>query len=367
MAIMARSVQSTSRTESAVSQQARPRGGLQFDWLFTLMCCWFIGGLHLDGWAHYHIPDLETFFTPWHAVLYSGYVVSAAVLVVALVRNHARGYTWRRALPPGYGVSLAGAAVFAVGGVLDMIWHLLFGIEVSVEALLSPTHLMLATGAVLIVTGPLRAAWQRLPGRTTFNWRTGLPALLSLTLLLSLLAFFTQFAHPFVDNWASINVQGTVTPFFDQALGIASILLQTTLLMAVVLLLVWRWALPFGMLTLLLAATTGLISVMHDQEPWIVVAVVAGLLADLLYRLLQPSAKRRVPLRVFAFVMPAILYGLYVIGMIIHDHGIGWSVHVWAGSTVMAGMVGLLLSYLVAPLQMPPEDSPSLDAVRLYP
>ncbi len=367
MASVARSVQSNSRPVSVMGRGARPRGSLRFDWLFTLMCCWFVGGVHLDGWAHNHIPDLETFFTLWHAVLYSSYVVSAAVLVLALLRNHARGYAWRRALPPGYAVSLAGAAVFAVGGVLDMLWHLLFGIEVSVEALLSPTHLLLATGGILMITGPLWAAWQRLPGRASFTWRTGLPALLSLTLVLALLAFFTQFAHPFVDNWASINVQGTVTPFFDQALGIASILLQTTLLMAVVLLLVWRWALPFGMLTLLLAVATALISVMHDQQPWIAVAVVSGLLADLLYRRLKPSAERRVPFRVFAFVMPAVLYGLYFIGMIAHDHGIGWSVHLWVGSTVMAGLVGLLLSYLVVPLQLPPDDSPSLGAARTDP
>ena len=353
MALLAPTVDPASPTVSAGSQRARPHGSLRFDGLFILMCCWFVGGLHLDGWAHNHIPDLETFFTPWHAALYSGYGASATVLIFTLLRNHAHGYGWRRALPRGYGPSLAGAAVFVVGGVLDMLWHLLFGIERSVEALLSPTHLLLATGAVLMITGPLRAAWERLPGRDTFTWRTGYPALLSLTLVLSLLAFFTQFAHPFVDNWAALGVQGTVTPFFDQALGIASILLQTTILMAVVLLLVWRWTLPFGMLTLLLVLSTALISVMHDQQPWIVVALVGGLLADLLYRQLRPSAERRLPLRAFAFAMPAFLYSLYFIGMNAHDGGIGWSVHLWVGSTVMAGMVGLLLSYLVVPLQVP--------------
>jgi len=53
--------------------------------------------------------------------------------------------------------------------------------------------------------------------------------------------------------------------------------------------------------------------------------------------------------------------------MIVHDHGIGWSVHLWVGSTVMAGMVGLLLSYLVVPLQLPPDDSPSSGAARTHP
>lgn len=30
-----------------------------------------VGGVFTDGWAHFNRPGLETFFTPWHAVLYS--------------------------------------------------------------------------------------------------------------------------------------------------------------------------------------------------------------------------------------------------------------------------------------------------------
>jgi hypothetical protein len=235
-----------------VESLQRVRGGLRFDWAFTLACCWLIGGLHLDGWAHNHIPELETFFTSWHAALYSGYGAIAAVLAVTLVRNRARGHAWRQALPPGYAVSFVGVVLFAVGGVLDMVWHLLFGIERSVEALLSPTHLLLATSGVLMVTGPLRAAWRRLPARSDLTWGTGLPALLSLTFVAAVLAFFTQFAHPFVDNLASAKVDvSVVPPFFDQALGVGSILLQTAILMGVVLLLVRRWAPPFGALALI--------------------------------------------------------------------------------------------------------------------
>ncbi len=60
-------------------------------------------------------------------------------------------------MQPGYGLSLLGVSIFALGGVSDMIWHMLFGIEVNVDALLSPTHLLLAVGMALIVSGPLRA------------------------------------------------------------------------------------------------------------------------------------------------------------------------------------------------------------------
>ena len=33
---------------------------------------WLVLGVFVDGWAHFNRPGLETFFTPWYAVLYSG-------------------------------------------------------------------------------------------------------------------------------------------------------------------------------------------------------------------------------------------------------------------------------------------------------
>jgi len=130
--------------------QNRPAlGGMRFDWIVSVLCALLIGGVWLDNWAHTHGKVDKSFFTPWHAVLYSAFAVAAVFLVMSLVRNHNKGYPWREALPPGYDLSLLGVIVFAAGGVLDMIWHILFGIEVSVEALLSPTHLILAFGLVL--------------------------------------------------------------------------------------------------------------------------------------------------------------------------------------------------------------------------
>jgi hypothetical protein len=122
------------------------RDELRFDWIISVFSALLIGGVWLDNWAHTHGKVDNTFFTPWHAVLYSAFAVVAAFLVLSLLRNHRKGYPWREALPPGYHLSLLGVAIFAVGGILDMIWHILFGIEVSVEALLSPTHLLLAFG-----------------------------------------------------------------------------------------------------------------------------------------------------------------------------------------------------------------------------
>jgi len=38
---------------------------------------WLIVGAYVDAWAHHHL-SFETFFTPWHALLYSGLAANAA-------------------------------------------------------------------------------------------------------------------------------------------------------------------------------------------------------------------------------------------------------------------------------------------------
>jgi dipeptidyl aminopeptidase/acylaminoacyl peptidase len=158
-----------------------------------------IGGLDLDIWAHSHGRVDQSFFTPWHAVLYGAMALNGIVLGIVMARNVLRnGYPWRHALPAGYGLSLVGVIAFAIGGGLDLAWHTLFGIEEDIQALLSPTHLILATSAALILTGPLRSAAIRISGSTPARWREFGPAVLSVSAVFTLLALFSQFAHPFI-------------------------------------------------------------------------------------------------------------------------------------------------------------------------
>ncbi|HEX7975357.1 MAG TPA: hypothetical protein VF498_13190 [Anaerolineales bacterium] len=310
--------------------------GLRYDWAIALLSLWMIGGVYLDAWAHHKFP-IETFFTPWHAVLYSGFLAVAVLLSVTFVRNLARGYAWREAMPAGYSLSLVGAGVFLAGGVGDMLWHMLFGIEVNLEALLSPTHLLLAVGASLIGLGPLRATLNR-PGSRS----PGLPALISLTLLLAVLAFFTAYAHPLIE------ATGGEHSGSDRALTIAGVLLQTGLFMGVVLFALQRWELPFGSLTLIFTLSTVMAVGIHENFEMLPVGILSGLAADFLQVQLKPSIGNPGAVRWFAFSVPVIFYTLYFATRAITG-SLDWAVHLWAGSILLAGIAGLLLSYAYVP------------------
>lgn len=172
-------------TPTARSADRRPE---TVDVRVTFALAWILGGLFLDGWWHINDPSMETFFTPWHAVLYSGVLVLAGVVAEATLVRRRRGSSWREAVPPGYLPAAAGAALFAAGASTDLVWHEILGIEVGVEALLSPPHLALGAAGLLVMAAPWRAA--ALSGRRDAPWT----AVLSAAFVVAQLGFFTQYA-----------------------------------------------------------------------------------------------------------------------------------------------------------------------------
>jgi hypothetical protein len=317
-----------------------------FEWAMVALSTAVAGGAHVDAWAHGHVPStLETFFTPWHAVLYASLLATTAFLVLSAASTGARPWEWGRALPDGYALSLVGCLLFAVAGVLDLAWHLRFGIEAGFEALISPTHLFLMVSAGLIVSGPLRAAW-RCPGR-----RLGWPAVASAMLTLTGLTFFAQFDHPFTQPWASLpgtSLQAHVA----EELGMLGVILQTGLLMGVALLLVRRFDLPPGTFTVVMGVNAVFVTLIREAGPVILVGVAAGLAADVLHALLRPSPARLERVRLFAFAVPLVLYGLYFGGVLVTS-GSWWPVHLWAGAPVVAGLTGWIVSLAVLPPAVP--------------
>ncbi|QIN84482.1 hypothetical protein GBA63_18920 [Rubrobacter tropicus] len=364
----------TSIVGAAGTKAARGTGATGLDWAVAAASILFVGGAWLDAWAHDNLPaTLETFFTPWHAILYAGLLAAAVTLSWAAIRNHARGVSWRGALPDGYGLSALGVAAFAAGGVGDMLWHVFFGIEVGLEALLSPTHLLLAAGATLVASGPLRAAWLR-PGSR--SGAVPLPALLSLGLTVSVLVFFTAYANPFGIPWPdsqfnlarfdfsvvpaeSGSQDGPVyaaTEGLGRALGVTGILLQAGILMGAMLLAARRWVLPFGAATLVFSLALVPSVFPHGYYLFVPVAVLGGLISDVLLR--YPAAGRSGAPRLFAFAAPAGLYALYFAALALTG-GLSWPVELWAGTVVLAGAVGMLVAFLAGSSDAPPSSETS--------
>ena len=125
-----------------------------------------------DGWAHSKVPEFEGFFTPWHGALYAAFAAATVWIVVLGLR---RGVGLHgllqpldavRRLPAGYPSAAVGVLVFGLGGVLDLLWHTAFGID----ALLSPSLLVLFVGGMLLLTAPVCRAW---PHRTAPSGSAG--------------------------------------------------------------------------------------------------------------------------------------------------------------------------------------------------
>ncbi len=91
----------------------------------------------------------ETFFTLSHMVLYIGVGISmiSAILglILILTKKEVRG----RPFVFGAKIILAGALMQIIAGPGDFYWHELFGID----GLLSPTHLALAVGIMMVSVG----------------------------------------------------------------------------------------------------------------------------------------------------------------------------------------------------------------------
>ena len=93
-----------------------PADNLRLDWLMAIVSCAIVFGLYIDGWAHNHGQVDDSFFTPWHALLYGAVGFAGLVLIISHFRNVNAGHRWTKALPAGYTLSLIGFFAFGAGG-----------------------------------------------------------------------------------------------------------------------------------------------------------------------------------------------------------------------------------------------------------
>jgi hypothetical protein len=312
-----------------------------------------ITGLFLDGWAH-GASKPETFFSPWHGVLYSGFAV-------AMIYTAIDGYRLRRrgepvAMEP---YMVAGIVFFSLAGVGDMLWHQVFGIEVGVEALLSPSHLALMIGGVLLATFPLRLAWSDPDGAfRTRSFGAFFPTVVSVSLATALVSFFTMYVSAFaVSRFAG----GSDPEFGLEAMhGAGAILFSNLLFMIPLLLVLRRWTPPAGTFTFLfgvvLLAMTGLDG--FARIPLVIPALIGGAVADVLVRRLVPSSENARAIRVVASVTPLALWAAFF-AVTSRMGDLGWQPELWSGAIVLCVLSGFGLSLLVVPPAIPVPEAQS--------
>jgi hypothetical protein len=333
---------------------------LRFDWKFSAACFAWSCGITLDGWNHIHLDtSTESFFTPWHALLYAGYALTAFVLFWEIRAAMRAGATFREAIPAGYGPSVAGVALFALGGLGDMMWHLAFGIERGISAAFSPTHLLLLFALTLTLFGPLRALVAR--GREA-SLREELPALLALTYFLNAADLYNDwnmriaadaaesplvlFAHLPPNALAELS-------YFQLGYGLLALVARAVLLGGVALYVARALPRHFGALTLIFGlnalSTTLMRSGIDSLELTLSPNICAGLVADAIVTIVRPGNVPHWRLQLLGFAVP-FAYAAVTLA-IVGETGGGywWEVHQVTGCAVMAGFCGLLIASVVRP------------------
>ncbi len=347
----------TQSISSVASKTGQPRASRVDNILTVAFGTWLMLGLFVDGFFHnsQHVK-LDSFFTPWHAMLYSGYMAVSLWMAWQVLRNIKAGYVGFKAIPVGYELGLLGSVLFGVGGLLDMGWHLAWGIEQEVNALYSPTHLLLASSGVLILTTPLRSAWSGDPVGVRSSWHTFLPTFLSFLTSLSFISFIQQ------QYWSIAQMVHLYTgEHLGKLLSLCGMMFSSVIIFGGFLYLIRRWILPFGVFTLVLGLNTTLMLGMTQGERFsqgyvlaeVAVGFGAGLICDLLYQWLRPSSANISSLRLWAFLAPFTLWLTHFAAVKITGSYLYLTLEMWTGVCVSTGLLGLMLSVLMFPPAIP--------------
>lgn len=324
-------------------------------------------GVYVDVWYHTHRGfEIESFFTWAHALLYGGWVLAG--LVVATYPTWGAGR-----LPRGYRTFGLGVALFGLGGLIDLLWHTAFGFEVGQEAVLSPAHLWLAVSFTVAALGLYEAAarWrtrlgpliqhQEEAGGAWLSWRD-LPLVLGLGMLLRVTGWYGIYANPLtVDFAAGGTTAGTLYAFAGLAwtngvaeiAGTAGIFLHSVVLALFVVMPLRHLRLPSGSIATIMLYDALLIVPATDQ--WLALPAVAG--AALTGEAVWVWVRRgglggpdgEIGYWVLGGLVPLVQVSLSFALLGLFGGGLAWSIHLWSGVPVAAGILGLSVAVLTVP------------------
>jgi len=342
---------------STRSEKPWPAPESRLDWLAAIAGIWIMAGTFADGHQHVY-ESVESFFTPYHAVIYSGGLFAFVVFALEALKNRRRGYPLRYAVPRAYSYWLFGAALFVLSGFGDLIWHQVFGFEGGVDILLSPPHIGLLTSGALLGLGPLRSAIETQP-RTLL---AQLPAVLGLGVIIATVQFATQYAfypEAFTHDAPlspAAHPQDQVILYTLTHYRVTSGLLifhwQTILLIGPALLLMSRLRTAFGALCVFafFVKVFPAAELSRNAAELIVVlgaALLAGIAGDALVLRYRERLAAGLLMRITATAIGALFVAAYFILAALLVHGTWWDPDLVSGIIVQSGLLALLLSNLV--------------------
>jgi hypothetical protein len=342
----------TFNTAAAAGQLADRRD----DAVAGLCGVWMISGLFLDGWAHRNQKP-ETFFSPWHGILYSGFIASALWMLYVVRRHQQPGVAWRATMPVGYGFRSAGVGLFGAGAVADLIWHSVFGIEVDIEALLSPSHLLLLSGGLLMAIGPIISTLAREPEQNA-TWSSMGPIIGTIGFITSLMQFFIMYLSPF-DNWVFSKDQARTAlveggRWMQQTViirNVAHILLFTVFMVLPTLWLMRNVKLPRGAFLAVWFLPTVLQSLLSSFDAWprLAGSFTAALLAEILWPKLfshspaNQTANRRVAMLAALLAMMSFVTWIGLFATMRASNTLAWQAELWFGVPTFAALLSALI------------------------
>ena len=366
----------------------RPVTTYREDLITALLTIWPIVAMFFDGRGHNNETGQESFWSIPHLFLYGG-MTAIGVWVGVLVTRYqlAAGADPRKslipdlkAIPVGYGVAILGLLTLGLGGPLDFIWHAQYGFEVGVDAIYSPPHLLLFFGGLLVSSTGIRSMWAK--NDINLDFKTFVPVLVSTTLFTGVAGFITMYLSAFMTNVSptsdfvkdyentalfkdnfndqSLSLNAGLTSYGDEGWsyyyyaashGIASEIVTTLVVLGPILLLLRRWRLPLGGVTLIFLGYGLLVNIMTEYRD--IILIIPLLLTGVVIDALQNRAKpgERLTLGGIRSVGPAAaatLWISYYAVLALHE-GLGWEPTMWVGAIMVGIMTGFGVAFLVAP------------------
>ena len=329
------------------SQAPRNRS---LDFLVSVCALWSACGFLLDTWAHGHVP-VETFFTPYHGVAYSGIFAGAAVIAI---------YGIRGAIPRSYRIPILGIPLFILSGLGDLAWHTFLGLEEGVDAVLSPTHMGLGIGILLISSAPIASALRnRAELRTLWDQ---VPLIFSLAAWIELLHFGTAYA--FDPGAGQINAPPPTAPFTPDYLtalsigyyklgtGVLIVIFQSLLMAGFALFAGARFPLRPGALTLMyLLGNFATAAAFTNDTPLLVTVLAMSAAAGITGDAIMTRMRRAPGIRTYQLLgvcVPAVYFAVYFIVTGATER-LWWDWNVTLGAIIWAAGVGFGLSLLTQP------------------